>query len=164
MKRDGEVKDGSRAAERLGSAGPGIEAGAERLQGQRARLERSRGEPAAYGAGDRGAENVASGGRVGACICLDRGRSFWRLVRTPSSPGVGADCGGASEAAHQREIAAERARAEEDALAKVDSDVSQEVPSALEPLAALMNRGRDKESREGMNRKSTKGKWGRGKE
>jgi hypothetical protein len=43
----------------------------------------------------------------------------------------------AREAAHQREIAAERAQADEDALAKVDSDVSQEVPSALEPLAAL---------------------------
>ncbi|MFZ0746920.1 MAG: hypothetical protein WAM85_21125 [Terracidiphilus sp.] len=43
----------------------------------------------------------------------------------------------AQEAAHQREIAAERARAEDDLLAKVDSDVSQEVPSALEPLAAL---------------------------
>ncbi len=45
----------------------------------------------------------------------------------------------AQEAAHQRELAAERARAEEDLLAKVDSDVSQEVPSALEPLASLMN-------------------------
>ncbi len=43
----------------------------------------------------------------------------------------------AQRAAHQRELAAERARADEDALAKVDSDVSQEVPSALEPLAAL---------------------------
>ncbi len=43
----------------------------------------------------------------------------------------------AQEAAHQREVAAERAQAEEDALAKVDSDVSREVPSALEPLAAL---------------------------
>ena len=45
----------------------------------------------------------------------------------------------AQEAAHQREVAAERARAEEDLLAKVDSDVSREVPSALEPLASLMN-------------------------
>lgn len=41
------------------------------------------------------------------------------------------------EAAHQREVAAGRAQADEDALAKVDSDVSQEVPDALEPLAAL---------------------------
>jgi hypothetical protein len=46
----------------------------------------------------------------------------------------------AQEAAHQRELAAERARVEEeDLLAKVDSDVSQEVPSALEPLASLTN-------------------------
>jgi len=43
----------------------------------------------------------------------------------------------AREAAHQQELAAERAQAEEDLLAKVDSDVSREVPSALEPLAAL---------------------------
>lgn len=45
----------------------------------------------------------------------------------------------AKEAAHQRELAAERARAEEDLLARVDSDVSREVPSALEPLASLVN-------------------------
>jgi hypothetical protein len=45
----------------------------------------------------------------------------------------------AQEAAHQRELAAESALAEEDLLAKVDSDVSQEVPSALEPLASLTN-------------------------
>ena len=41
------------------------------------------------------------------------------------------------EAAHQREVAAERAQATEKMLASVDSDVSQEVPDALEPLAAL---------------------------
>ncbi|HUX28936.1 MAG TPA: hypothetical protein VMV39_09110 [Terracidiphilus sp.] len=44
----------------------------------------------------------------------------------------------AREAAQQRQLAAQRARAEEDLLAKVDSDVSREVPSALEPLAQLM--------------------------
>jgi hypothetical protein len=42
------------------------------------------------------------------------------------------------EAAQQRQLAAERAREEEDLLAKVDSDVSREVPSAMEPLASLM--------------------------
>ena len=42
------------------------------------------------------------------------------------------------EAEHQRLIAAERAREEEDLLAKVDSDISREVPNALEPLASLM--------------------------
>jgi hypothetical protein len=42
-------------------------------------------------------------------------------------------------AEQQRELAAAqaRAKAEDDLLAKVDSDVSQEVPDALEPLAEL---------------------------
>jgi hypothetical protein len=44
----------------------------------------------------------------------------------------------AREAEHQRQIAAERAREEEDLLAKVDSDISREVPNAMEPLASLM--------------------------
>jgi hypothetical protein len=47
----------------------------------------------------------------------------------------------AQEAAHQREIAAQQAREEaqqeEDMLASVDTAVSREVPSAMEPLAAL---------------------------
>jgi hypothetical protein len=44
-------------------------------------------------------------------------------------------------ALQQRELAAQQARAEEkdDIMAKVDSDVAREVPSALEPLASLMN-------------------------
>jgi hypothetical protein len=50
----------------------------------------------------------------------------------------------AREAEHQRQIAAERAREEEDLLAKVDSDISREVPSAMEPLASLMG---DEESK-----------------
>jgi hypothetical protein len=50
----------------------------------------------------------------------------------------------AKEAEHQRQIAAERAREEEDLLAKVDSDISREVPSAMEPLASLMT---DEESK-----------------
>ena len=44
----------------------------------------------------------------------------------------------AREVEQQRQIAAERARQEEELLAKVDSDISREVPSAMEPLAALM--------------------------
>jgi len=43
------------------------------------------------------------------------------------------------EAEHQRQLAAERAREAEDLLARVDSDVSREVPDALEPLAQLMD-------------------------
>jgi hypothetical protein len=50
----------------------------------------------------------------------------------------------AREAEQQRQVAAERARQEEDLLAKVDSDISREVPSAMEPLAALMT---DEESK-----------------
>jgi hypothetical protein len=45
----------------------------------------------------------------------------------------------ARAAEQQRLVAAQQARdAEEDLLAKVDSDVSREVPSAMEPLAQLM--------------------------
>ncbi len=46
-------------------------------------------------------------------------------------------------AQQQRELAAERAREEADLMAKVDSDISREVPSALEPLASLMNEGQN---------------------
>jgi len=42
------------------------------------------------------------------------------------------------EAERQRLVAEQRVREEEDLLAKVDSDVSREVPSAMEPLAQLM--------------------------
>ncbi|MDE3186329.1 MAG: hypothetical protein KGM96_02245 [Acidobacteriota bacterium] len=38
----------------------------------------------------------------------------------------------------QRALEAQHAREEQDLLAKVDNDVSREVPSALEPLAYLM--------------------------
>ena len=41
-------------------------------------------------------------------------------------------------AEQQRQMAAQRAKDEEDLMAKVDSDVEREVPSALEPLASLM--------------------------
>jgi len=51
----------------------------------------------------------------------------------------------ARQAEQQRLLAEERARAEEeDLLAKVDSDVSREVPSAMEPLARLMNEDESK--------------------
>jgi hypothetical protein len=46
----------------------------------------------------------------------------------------------AKVAEQQRLVAAEKARQdEEDLLAKVDSDVSRETPSAMEPLAQLMD-------------------------
>ena len=47
----------------------------------------------------------------------------------------------AQAAEQQREIAEQRAKEQSatDLMAKVDSDVAREVPSALEPLASLMN-------------------------
>jgi hypothetical protein len=50
----------------------------------------------------------------------------------------------AREAEHQRQVVLQHAQEEEDLLAKVDSDISREVPSAMEPLASLMT---DEESR-----------------
>ncbi len=44
----------------------------------------------------------------------------------------------AREADHQRQLQEQRAREAEAELAKVDNDVSREVPNALEPLAQLM--------------------------
>jgi len=43
------------------------------------------------------------------------------------------------EAAHQRQLAAQKALEEEKLLANVDSDVSRAVPSAMQPLADLMS-------------------------
>jgi len=42
------------------------------------------------------------------------------------------------EAERQKQLAAQRAKDEEELLAKVDSDISREVPAAMEPLAQLM--------------------------
>jgi hypothetical protein len=42
-------------------------------------------------------------------------------------------------AEQQREVVAQRAKEEVDLMAKVDSDIAREVPSALEPLASLMD-------------------------
>jgi|SRR5665213_902038 len=44
----------------------------------------------------------------------------------------------AVEAARQQKIEAEQRNASEDLFAKIDSDVSREVPSAMEPLAKMM--------------------------
>ena len=44
-------------------------------------------------------------------------------------------------AQQQRELAADRAKEEADLMAKVDTDIAREVPSALEPLASLMDEG-----------------------
>lgn len=44
----------------------------------------------------------------------------------------------AAEAARQQRLLDEQSKESEDLLARVDSDVSREVPSAMEPLAQLM--------------------------
>jgi uncharacterized protein HemX len=44
----------------------------------------------------------------------------------------------AAAAAQQQKLEAEQRKESEDLLAKVDSDVSREVPSAMEPLAQMM--------------------------
>lgn len=44
----------------------------------------------------------------------------------------------AAAAAQQQKLAAEQRKESEDLFAKVDSDVSREVPSAMEPLAQMM--------------------------
>ena len=44
----------------------------------------------------------------------------------------------ARAAEQQRQLAAQRARNEEDLMYKVDADVSRDVPDAMQPLAALM--------------------------
>jgi hypothetical protein len=44
----------------------------------------------------------------------------------------------AQQAQQERQLAAQKAQEEEDLLARVDSDVSREVPNAMEPLAQLM--------------------------
>ena len=42
-------------------------------------------------------------------------------------------------AEQQHELAAQRAKDEADLMARVDSDIARQVPSALEPLASLMD-------------------------
>lgn len=44
----------------------------------------------------------------------------------------------AAQAARQAKLVAEQREESEDQLAKIDSDVSREVPSAMEPLAKMM--------------------------
>ena len=44
----------------------------------------------------------------------------------------------ADRVAHEQKLAAEQRKQSEDLLAKIDRDVSREVPSAMEPLAQLM--------------------------
>lgn len=43
------------------------------------------------------------------------------------------------EAEHQKQLAAEREREAEELMAKIDRDVSRQVPSAMQPLADLMS-------------------------
>jgi hypothetical protein len=67
---------------------------------------------------------LVAGGLSGAVLERNHQRELARVAQ--------------ARAAQQRELAVQRAKEEEDLLAKVDSDVSREVPSAMEPLAQLM--------------------------
>jgi hypothetical protein len=46
-------------------------------------------------------------------------------------------------AEQQRELAAERTKEESDLMARVDNDIARQVPSALEPLASLMDENQE---------------------
>jgi hypothetical protein len=46
-------------------------------------------------------------------------------------------------AEQQRELAAERTKDEADLMARVDNDIARQVPSALEPLASLMDENQE---------------------
>jgi len=80
---------------------------------------------------------LATGWALG-CVLVIGGASgavFERHLRQVEQARIAAE----RDAAHQRELAAEKARMDADQLlAKVNSDVSRSVPDAMEPLAQLM--------------------------
>jgi hypothetical protein len=78
---------------------------------------------------------MASGWALG-CVLAAGGVSGGLVERHHLA--VVAQAKAAQEAEHQRQLAAEREREEEELLARVDSDISRDVPSAMEPLAQLM--------------------------
>jgi hypothetical protein len=83
----------------------------------------------------RASWRLAAGWALG-CLLAAGGVSGGLLERHHLA--VVAQVKAAQEADHQRQLAAEREREEEELLAKVDSDISRDVPSAMEPLAQLM--------------------------
>jgi len=74
-----------------------------------------------------------------ACLLLGGGVSTGLYVRHERHAEQMSRLAAAREAEHERLMADVRAREAENLLANVDRDVSREVPSALEPLAELMN-------------------------
>ncbi len=74
-----------------------------------------------------------------AGVLLAAGVSGGLYVRHEQDVEKQAKLAAAREAEHERLQADLRAREEQNLLARVDSDVSRDVPSALEPLAALMD-------------------------
>jgi hypothetical protein len=87
--------------------------------------------PAAHRSGWR----LATGWALG-CVLVAGGLSGAVLERNHQREL--AQMAQARAAQQQRELATQRAKEEEDLLARVDSDVSRDVPSAMEPLAQLM--------------------------
>jgi hypothetical protein len=98
-----------------------------------AAYSRSRGALAA--SGRRRVWRLAAGWALG-CALVAGGVSggFYERHQRQETARIAA----AHEAERQRQLAAQRAREEDELLAKVDSDVSRQVPSAMEPLAQLM--------------------------
>jgi hypothetical protein len=98
--------------------------------------ELSRSRTAAQGIGHR-SWRLAAGWALGCALLVGgvSGGMYQRHQRQEQARIAAA----AHLAEQQRQMAAQRAQAEEeDLLAQVDSDVSREVPSAMEPLAQLM--------------------------
>jgi len=78
---------------------------------------------------------LAAGWALGCALLAGAGTG---LVRERHLRQEQARIAAAAQVERQRMAAEQQARDEEELLAKVDSDVSREVPSAMEPLAQLM--------------------------
>ena len=83
---------------------------------------------------------LAAGGGLGAGMRAGGWERERRVYEHHHRQEVATDCGGrgGGKAAEAGRASSALAQEEEDLLAKVDSDVSREVPSAMEPLAQLM--------------------------
>jgi len=78
---------------------------------------------------------LAAGWALGCALLAGAGTGFVHEQRLHQEQ---AKIAAAAQVERQRMAAEQQARDEEELLAKVDSDVSREVPSAMEPLAQLM--------------------------
>ncbi len=93
--------------------------------------------PRPVGVARLGTQSLAACGGLGPGVCFGGRWSLRGILERHHRQEV-AMIAAQREAERQKQIAVERAREEEDLLAKVDSDVSRQVPSAMEPLALLL--------------------------